>query len=125
MASDNATIAAGMVSRWPVFASVDAGRLALFVADARLMVPVCLLPASIQDLALMYKAGYLASASPDLASSLATGSIKRQKDGDVEIEYQATGTSSSGPSLPDFNTLYNNLVRAYVRNSPRVLGYRG
>ena len=124
MAATNAEIITMLSTRYPVFAAVDPDRLSAFVDDARVVVPLCRLSTAQGDLALMYKTASLVSQSPDLASTLAAGSVKRMKDGDVEIEYQATGTSQSASSNP-FEALYQNIVRSASRNSPRVLGFTG
>lgn len=130
----NAGVVTALTTLYPTFADLDSDRLTALVGAAWSMVPVCKLPDttsanqtySVATLALVYKAASLASASPDLAATLAAGSVKRLKDGDVEVEYQATGSSgSSGGTLPNFEQLYQMLVRPYQRNSPRVLGYRG
>lgn len=118
-------IATMLADRYPAFASVDSARLELFAEDAEKLAPLCKLPASLRDLAWMYKTASLASASPDLTATLAAGSVKRMKDGDVEIEYQATGVSHSVSSANPYEAQYQALVRPYARNSPRVLGFRG
>lgn len=125
MAATNAEIITMLSTRYPVFAAVDSGRLSAFVDDARVVVPLCRLSTAQGDLALMYKTASLASVSPDLSSTLAAGSVKRMRDGDVEVEYQATGTSASVSATNPFEALYQAIVRTAARNSPRVLGYRG
>ena len=123
MTSANSVVRAALILRYPVFDDVADATIDAFLDDARLFVPLCRL-GDRQDLALMYKAASLMSSSPDLASTLAAGSVKRQKDGDVEIEYQATGSSSSSSSAyPNFEQLYQSVVRTAARISPMVLGY--
>jgi hypothetical protein len=131
----NAEVVTALETLYPVFADIDGAQLLALVAAARAMVPQCSLPDttsatqtySVRTLALVYKTASLASSSPDLASTLAAGSVKRMKDGDVEVEYQATGSSGASASsgYANFEQLYQMLIRPYARNSPRVLGYTG
>lgn len=120
----NAEIATMLSERYPAFASVDPARLALFAADARLVVPECRVPVQLRDLALMYKTASLAQSAPDLSSSLSTGVVKARQVGKRREEYAVDGASSQQTSI-SFESLYQNLVRPYARNSPRVLGFRG
>jgi len=134
MALTNAQIVTALALLYPTFADIDSTRLEALVSTARAFVPCCRLPDTVSgyqtysvcSMALIYKTASLASSSPDLASTLAAGSVKKMKDGDVEIEYQATGSSGSGSSAyPNFEQLYQMLVRPYSRSSPMVLGYTG
>lgn len=118
-----------LFTRYPQFNTLDTTRVDAIIEDAKLMVPCCKL-GSRADLAVMYKAGSLLASSLSTSStgSSSGGGIKRQKDGDVEIEYHASGLSSSSSSSGlsnDFETLYQQLVSGINRNSPRVLGYSG
>ena len=128
MALTNAEIVTALSLLYPSFASVDSGRLAALVGTARAVVPLTRLPDtttgeqtySVRSMALIYKTASLACSSPDLAS-LAAPPVKRQKDGDVEVEYQAAGGTVPGSVYPNFEQLYQMLIRPYARSSPRVL----
>lgn len=123
----NAEIRVMLQTRYPQFASLDSTRIETLVEDARLMVPLCRL-GDRADLALMYKTGALLSASLSTsATGTATGDVRRIRVGERETEYQSSYSGASGQSTSgrDFESLYANLVRPLVRNSPRVLGYNG
>lgn len=119
MASTNAVIRAALQLKFTQFASESDERIDAFLDDARLLVPLCSIPADRQDLALMYKA---ASMLVGVDSTSASGTVKKEKSGDIEIEY-ATG-STGAISTNNFEQMYNSLVRPFSRNSPFVLGRR-
>jgi hypothetical protein len=119
--SSNAVIRAKLVTQYPQFAAVADAVIDAFLEDARLTVPLCRIPAGRQDLALMYKAASL-MAEGGLVSA-GGGAIKREKSGDVEVEYAVSASATS--SVNAFEVLYQNLVRPFTRNSPMVLGWRG
>lgn len=88
-----------------------------YLADASLFVPACRL-GSRRDLAIALYALYLLSNSVP-SSGGGGGSIRRQRVGDIEIEYAtATTISTTGNKYLD---LYKRLTGSLTRNAPIVL----
>jgi hypothetical protein len=119
MPGTNDELQEGLKARYPQFSSESDARLNLFLNDARAAVPLCQLPEAKQDLALIYKA---ASLLVGAGSTSVSGTVKREKAGDVEREYV---DGSKQVSTNNFEQLYQNWVRAYIRNSPMVTGWNG
>lgn len=113
MAATDAEVVAMLLARYPQFVGLDNTRLLALAADARLMVACHLTRlGSKADLGLMYKLGSLLTASLSTSASGSTvGGIKKQKDGDVEIEYQTDSASASATYSEDldFPALYKAL----------------
>ena len=113
-----------LLLRYPQFSTVSTALIDAMIDDAKLLVPCCNL-GDRADLSVMYKAGELLASSLGTSStgSSSGGGIKRQKDGDVEIEYHASGSSGGSVTYAnDFARLYAQSVQGIYRNSPRVLG---
>ncbi len=88
-----------------------------WIADARLDVPVSKLGAN-ADRALAYYTCHLLLQSGSTVSSTG-GGVKRQKAGQVEIEYHQASFSSV---ISDkYYEMYLTLIRRFARPSPMVL----
>lgn len=113
-----------MLVRYPQFSTISTSLIDAMIDDAKLLVPCCKLGAR-ADLAVMYKAGALLASALGTSStgSSTGGGVKRMKEGDTEIEYHASGSSSGTVTYAnDFERLYAQIVQGVYRNSPRVLG---
>lgn len=100
--------------------------LDLWIADANLTVPVDRLGAK-ADLALAYYTCHLMYRGSAEVQSSGSGGIKREKSGDVEVEYHqaSSKTVSSGNSkyLDEYERLVGEGQKS--RKSPMILNGRG
>lgn len=120
MASSNAVIRGKLQARYSAFSSISDSVIDAFLDDARDEVPLSKITSTNrQDKALYLKA---ASMMVNGGVVVDDGRIKRDTVDNATTVY---AIADAEPGMNSFETEYRNLVRAFSRNSPMVLGYNG
>lgn len=117
---ETATIRAELVALYPQFSGLPDAQIDAAIEAARLMVP-CGLSDARKKLAIIARACWILSAGA--SGSVSGAPIKREKSGDIEVEYAVATGQAMGQDY--WEKLYQQAIGSRVRSSPMVLGYNG